>query len=81
MVGVGEGDLSDRIRTLICAGAMMVGLWAGTAGFPISAAAQTDGTITQIVIEGHRRIEVETIRSYLLIQEGSPFDPERIDRS
>ncbi len=44
--------------------------------------AQAAGTIVrQISIEGAQRIEPETIRSYLLLQEGDAFDPQRIDRS
>jgi outer membrane protein insertion porin family len=39
------------------------------------------GTISDIHIEGLQRIEPETIRSYLLLQKGDPFDPERIDSS
>ena len=39
------------------------------------------GTIQAIKIEGNQRIEAGTIRSYMLVQPGDPFDPERIDRS
>jgi outer membrane protein insertion porin family len=39
------------------------------------------GTISDIKIEGLERIEPETVRSYLLLQPGDSFDPERIDRS
>ena len=39
------------------------------------------GRISEIRVEGTERIEPETIRSYLLIQPGDPFDAERIDRS
>jgi outer membrane protein insertion porin family len=41
----------------------------------------TLGTIGNIKVEGTQRIEVETVKSYLLIQPGDPWDPERIDRS
>lgn len=37
--------------------------------------------VRQVVFQGNQRIEPETIRSYLLVQEGDPFNPERIDRS
>ncbi len=37
--------------------------------------------VRQIVVEGVQRIEPDTVRSYLLIQEGDPFDAGRIDRS
>lgn len=37
--------------------------------------------VKEIRIEGTQRIEPETVRSYLLIQPGDPFNDERIDRS
>ncbi len=39
------------------------------------------GTIANIRIEGIQRIEPETVRSYLLLQPGDQWDPERVDRS
>ncbi len=39
------------------------------------------GTIANIQIEGAQRIESGTVRSYLLVQVGDAFDPDRIDRS
>ncbi|HTS91844.1 MAG TPA: outer membrane protein assembly factor BamA [Stellaceae bacterium] len=42
---------------------------------------QTGGRVSEIRVEGTERIEPETIRSYLLIQPGDPFDADRIDRS
>ncbi len=47
---------------------------------PPAAAAQ-GGTIADVRVEGNQRIEDATIRSYILLQPGDPFDPERIDRS
>jgi outer membrane protein insertion porin family len=46
-----------------------------------AAARPTSGTIQAIKVEGNQRIEEGTIRSYMLVQPGDPFDPERIDRS
>ncbi|HEY4044827.1 MAG TPA: outer membrane protein assembly factor BamA, partial [Rhodopila sp.] len=37
--------------------------------------------IEDIKVEGNQRIEEGTIRSYLLVQPGDKFDPDRIDRS
>ena len=45
------------------------------------AAAATGGVIAAIKVEGNQRIEEGTIRSYLLVQPGDRFDPDRIDRS
>jgi outer membrane protein insertion porin family len=39
------------------------------------------GAIGSIRIEGIQRIEPETVRSYLLVQAGDPWDPERVDES
>src|SRR3954463_16565178 len=44
---------------------------------PVSAA----GAIDSIKVEGNQRIEDGTIRSYLLVQPGDRFDPDRLDRS
>lgn len=45
------------------------------------ASAQTGGVIRSIEVEGTQRIEPNTVRSYLLVQEGDAFDAGRIDRS
>src|SRR4051794_28026313 len=37
--------------------------------------------VADVRIEGIQRIEPETVRSYLLLQPGDPWDAERIDRS
>ncbi|MBO0710346.1 MAG: outer membrane protein assembly factor BamA [Acetobacteraceae bacterium] len=44
-------------------------------------AAQPAGTIQAIRVEGNQRIEEGTLRSYMLVQPGDPFDQDRIDRS
>jgi outer membrane protein insertion porin family len=46
-------------------------------GTPVSGT----GIIESIKLEGNQRIEEGTIRSYLLVQPGDRFDPDRIDRS
>jgi outer membrane protein insertion porin family len=48
---------------------------------PAPAAVAPGGTVREIRIEGSERVEAETIRSYLVIQPGDPFDNQRIDRS
>ena len=48
---------------------------------PVPLRAQSDEIIGKIVVEGAQRIEPNTVRSYLLVQEGDPFDSGRIDRS
>ncbi len=46
-----------------------------------SALAQNRQIIRAVDIEGVQRVEPNTVRSYLLIQEGDEFNAERIDRS
>ena len=43
--------------------------------------AAAGGTITGVQISGNVRSEVETIRSYLQLKEGQPYDPAAADRS
>lgn len=47
---------------------------------PLAALAQS-GTIREIVVEGNQRIEAETVRSYMQLQPGAPFDPSRLDQA
>lgn len=44
-------------------------------------AQQMGGTISQIAVQGNQRIEPATIRTYIAVREGDPFDPVTIDRS
>ena len=39
------------------------------------------GTIEDIRVEGNQRIEESTIRSYMAVQPGDPFDADKLDRS
>ena len=43
--------------------------------------AAAGGTIAAIKVVGNQRIETGTILSYMLVQPGDPFDPDRLDRS
>ncbi len=61
------------IRVALAATAVLV--WA------VAAVAQGSGIVREVRIEGTQRIEPETVRSYLLVQPGDPFDEGRIDRS
>jgi len=55
--------------------------WVPLAAAQTHSAAAGGGAIADIRIEGIQRIEQETVRSYLLLQPGDTWDPERIDRS
>lgn len=48
---------------------------------PAVQAQQSGVAIRRIVVEGNQRIEPSTISSYLQVQPGDTFDPERIDLS
>lgn len=39
------------------------------------------GTLSEVRVEGTQRIEPETVRTYLRLNPGDPFDPVRIDQS
>ncbi|QQS12765.1 MAG: outer membrane protein assembly factor BamA [Rhodospirillales bacterium] len=61
-------------------------IFAGVAaGIPAAQAqrgpAAPGGVVTSIVVQGSSRVELETIRSYISLKEGQPFDPEAADRS
>ena len=76
-------------RVTVCWLAVLAAALVAATGWVLSAAAQTRpspatasaGTIGNVRIEGIQRIEPETVRSYLLLQAGDPWDPERVDRS
>jgi outer membrane protein insertion porin family len=44
-------------------------------------AAPAGGVVRGIDVAGNQRIEADTIRSYMLLQPGDVFDPDRLDRS
>lgn len=51
---------------------------AGSVVMPVSAVAQT---ASSIVVEGNRRVDAETIRSYFATQPGQRLDPAKIDEA
>ena len=48
---------------------------------PAAPGQSAGGVIEDIRIEGNQRIEVPTIRSYMVVAIGDPFDPARLDQS
>src|SRR5688572_23643157 len=56
---------------------LSLGLSAGFGDF----AAQAQGTIQNIRVEGNRRVEPETVRSYLAFSAGDAYDPALVDES
>lgn len=65
--------------------ALIVGvLFCALAGVMATASAQSISSgdpIQEIRIEGNQRIEPETVRSYMQINPGDPFDAQRIDQA
>ena len=64
-----------HIRTLFLAVAML-SLFSADVSI-----AQQGGTIREITIQGNQRVESETVKSYLVLGEGDPFDEGKIDKS
>ncbi|HLC07952.1 MAG TPA: outer membrane protein assembly factor BamA, partial [Methyloceanibacter sp.] len=52
---------------------------ASLGGLP--AYAQDSGAIKSIRVEGNKRVEPETVRSYLTFSSGDPYDPAKVDDS
>ncbi len=48
---------------------------------PAAATAPASGVVRGIDVTGNQRIEADTVRSYMLLQPGDPFDADRLDRS
>ncbi|MCX7380249.1 MAG: outer membrane protein assembly factor BamA, partial [Alphaproteobacteria bacterium] len=74
-----------RIRAALLAAIFL--LFAGLAvpspaqDVPIQIAQLQGGVIGSIRVDGNQRIEEGTIRSYMVVRPGDPFDPEQLDRS
>jgi len=47
----------------------------------LPATAQEAQRVRKVVVQGTQRIEVSTVKSYMAIAEGDPYDAERVDRS
>lgn len=71
----------QRTISILIAGFMMVIALTAPLRDVHAQNAQNAPTITAIAVEGSQRVDAETIRSYLLVREGDPFDAIRVDRS
>jgi outer membrane protein insertion porin family len=69
------------IRWAVLAVATILALGATAHAQRVAPAAVAGGTITAIQIQGNVRAEPETIRSYLQLKEGQPYDAAAADRS
>ncbi len=75
-------DMTVGLRRLLLVLAFLSpgGICADSVFFTHSAVAQTSA-IRSIGVEGNRRVEPETVRSYLLFAVGDTYDPAKVDRS
>ena len=62
-----------RVRILTVLAGLLLAPWLGDAAETIR--------IREVAIEGIQRIEAETVKSYLTLTEGDPFDADRVDKS
>jgi outer membrane protein insertion porin family len=60
----------------------LAGVLAAVLLLAVPALAQfSGGVVEEVRVEGNQRIEAETVRSYMSIRAGDPFEPQRINRS
>src|SRR5579863_73894 len=74
-------DMCVRVRRgLAVAGLLLAGVLFGVAsGTAFAAPAESATTATSIVVEGNRRVEADTIRSYFKLAPGERLDAAKID--
>jgi outer membrane protein insertion porin family len=74
-------DMCVRVRRgLVVAGLLLGGCLVGvTAGTAFAAPAETALTANSIVVEGNRRVEADTVRSYFKVAPGEHLDAAKID--
>jgi len=73
--------LGARLKVLLALFVLLGGLavvWLPTA---VAQSIMSGGTLREVRVEGTQRIEPETVRSYLRLNPGDPFDPVLIDQS
>ncbi|HEX8809086.1 MAG TPA: POTRA domain-containing protein, partial [Xanthobacteraceae bacterium] len=73
-------DMCVRVkRGLVVAGLLLGGILALSAAFGAPARAETALTASSIVVEGNRRVEADTVRSYFKVAPGERLDSAKID--
>ncbi len=74
--------ITSRLGSALVAAALVVGALSASvtvSGFATPAFAQ--GVIRNIDVDGNRRVEADTIRSYLQFSTGDSYDPAKVDGS
>ena len=80
-------SLTTTLRALLLTTAALVTLSPGQADAqarrpgPARAIEAPGGVISAVEVRGNQRIETDTVRSYMLLQPGDPYDADRADRS
>ncbi len=74
-------DMCVRVRRGLVAGLLLGGLFLGfaAAGAAVGAPAESGVTASSIVVEGNRRVDADTIRSYFKLAPGEHLDAAKID--
>jgi outer membrane protein insertion porin family len=90
--GIGEEQEGEADPRMVQFRIMSWGAWrlvawlvvvapAATAVVPLSTPAFAQGVVREIRVEGNRRVEPETVRSYLQFSVGDPYDAGKVDAS
>ena len=66
---------------LLAAGAVVLSIGMSASLGELSAHAQSAGNVGAIRVEGNKRVEPETVRTYLTFNVGDPYDLARVDES
>ena len=70
-----------RLRVVVLAFLLSCAAWLGVPESGVAQSILSGGRIEAIRIEGTQRIEASTVRSYMRVNPGDPFDPVRLDGS
>jgi len=73
--------VSGLSAALLAAEAVVLSLGMSASLGELSAYAQSAGTVTAIRVEGNKRVEPETVRTYLTFNVGDPYDLAKVDES
>uniref|UniRef100_UPI003565784E outer membrane protein assembly factor BamA n=1 Tax=Sneathiella sp. TaxID=1964365 RepID=UPI003565784E len=69
------------MRVFLLLALFAMGMTSATLSITDVAHAQSATIISEIRVEGNQRIEDQTVKSYLLVTEGAPYDRARVDKS
>ena len=69
------------LRAVAVAVTLLLGSFSTWHGTSLAQTIQQGGIIEEVRVEGTQRIEPESVRSYLRLNPGDPFDLIRLDQS